>query len=55
MLLKMKSDSGSGSEKKRRILPESTPALRIRSHLWCTPFCQTKILGYWLRLFKNSS
>ena len=29
-------DSGSGSERKRTILPESTPVLRIRSHLWYT-------------------
>jgi len=30
-------DSGSGSEEKRRILPESIPLLRIRGHLWCRP------------------
>jgi len=34
LLPKMSSDSGSGSENKRRILMESTPALRIRGHLY---------------------
>jgi len=60
VLLKMKSDSGSrsgvsqifnsgsGSERKRRILPESTPAPRMRSHLWCRPFWHTKnwVIGF---------
>ena len=30
----MKFDCGSDSKKKRRILPDSTPALRIRGHLY---------------------
>jgi len=28
------SDSGSGKKRKRRRDPESTPALRLRNHLW---------------------
>jgi len=34
-------DSGSlsGSERKRRFLPELTPALRIRGHLWFAAAC----------------
>ena len=35
-------------KEKRRILPESTPALRIRGHLWCRPFWHTKnwVIGF---------
>jgi len=37
-----------GPKEKRRILPMSTPTLRIRSHLWCRPFWHTKnwVIGF---------
>jgi len=35
-------------KEKHRILPESTPALRIRGHLWWRPFWHTKnwVIGF---------
>ena len=61
LLLKWKSDHGSGpvfhkfltpgldpDPKKRRILPESKPALRIRSHLWSACDCWLSSVAWWL-------
>jgi len=55
LLTKWKSDPGSGSgfskcltpvpKKKRRILPDSTPALWIRGHLWTHTFCFLKFVN----------
>jgi len=35
-------DSGTGSERKRRILPESTPALRFHDHHYCFANCESE-------------
>jgi len=42
-------------KEKRRILPESTPALRSRDHLCCRPLWHTKKQDYWFRVFNNIS
>jgi len=42
-------DSGSSPAEKRRILPESTPVIRIRSHLWlpAVRFFQHSFISGW--------